>query len=260
MAIEAVFTEDGSLGLAFEAASPNEPPKIKEVKAGTQAVQHGQLAVGMKLVEVGGTSCESLAYKQCIDMIKAHPQRPISLKFERKAPHPSAEALLEAGEEGWTEDIVSIMDSGLVYIDRADEFTGNSALLNAAVMGHIATVEECLRREAQVDLKCAMDQTALVKAAGMGHLDIVNILLDKRAVRCAPIPGALLQPSLRERCPPARASHPCSIVARSAHCGSSCSACCSHRVSPWLWIVAGCKLGRSSRHERISLRVRTRAS
>ncbi len=189
-AVEAVFTEPGSLGLGFEAASAREPPKIKEVKAGTQAVQHWQLAAGMKLIEVGGTPCDGMAYQDCIGLIKAHPQRPISLKFERKAPHPSAEALLEAGEEGYTEDIVSVMDSGLVYIDRTDEFSGNSALLNAAVMGHTETVEECLRRDAQVDLKCAMDQTALVKAAGMGHADIVKILLDKNAVCCALIPAA----------------------------------------------------------------------
>ena len=185
MPIEAIFTEPGSLGLGFEAPSPSSPPSIKEVKPGTQAVQHGQLAVGMKLVEVGGVSCEGMAYQDCIGLIKNHPQRPISLKFARKPPHPSFEALLEAGEEGWTEDIVSVMDSGLVYIDRTDEFSGNSAMLNAAVMGHTETVQECLRRDAQVDLKCAMDQTALVKAAGMGHLEIVKTLLDKSAVRSA---------------------------------------------------------------------------
>ncbi len=60
MTIEVVFTEPGSLGLGFEAANPREPPKIKEVKAGTQAVQHWQLTVGMKLVAVGGTSCEGM--------------------------------------------------------------------------------------------------------------------------------------------------------------------------------------------------------
>ena len=192
MPIEAIFTEPGSLGLAFEAPSPSSPPSIKEVKAGTQAVQHGQLTVGMKLVEVAGVSCAGMAYQDCIGLIKDHPQRPISLKFARKPPHPSFEALLEAGEEGWTEDIVSIMDSGLVYIDRTDEFSGNSALLNAAVMGHTEAVEECLRRDAQVDLKCAMDQTALVKAAGMGHKAIVRILLERSAVRCSPRQPACL--------------------------------------------------------------------
>ena len=152
-------------------------------------MSHSQLTTGLKLAEVGGVSCVGMAYADCIGLIKNHPQRPITLKFQRKPPHPSAEALLEAGEEGWTEDIVSIMDSGLVYIDRTDEFSGNSALLNAAVMGHTETVQECLRRDAQVDQKCAMDQTALVKAAGMGHLDIVKILLDKSAVRRSPVPA-----------------------------------------------------------------------
>ena len=89
--------------------------------------------------------------------------------------------LLEAGEEGWTEDVVHIMESGLVYIDRADEFSGNSAMMNAAVAGHVDTVTECLARDAQVDLKCALDQTALVKAAGMGFADIVKLLLDRGA-------------------------------------------------------------------------------
>jgi len=182
--VEATFSEAGSLGLAFEAESKAAAPKIKEVKAGTQATQHSQLVVGMKLCAVAGTACSTMAYADCINLIKAHPQRPITLKFA-KVPHPSFEALLEAGEEGWTEDIVSVMDSGLVYIDRTDEFSGNSAMLNAAVMGHTETVQECLRRDAQVDLKCAMDQTALVKAAGMGHLEIVKTLLDKSAVRSA---------------------------------------------------------------------------
>ena len=183
--VEATFSEAGSLGLGFEAVSKAEAPKIKEVKAGTQATQHTQLLVGMKLCAVAGTACSSMAYADCINLIKAHPQRPITLKFA-KVPHPSFEALLEAGEEGWTEDIGSVMDSGLVYIDRTDEFSGNSAMLNAAMGGHTETLLACLARDAQVDLSCAMDQTALVKAAGMGHLDIVKILLDKSAVRFAP--------------------------------------------------------------------------
>ena len=90
-----------------------------------------------------------MPYAECIGLIKAHPQRPIVLKFERKRPHPSAEALLEAGEEGRTEDVVHIMESGLVSIDRADEFSGNSAMMNAAVAGHVDTVTECLARDAQ---------------------------------------------------------------------------------------------------------------
>ena len=52
--IEAVFGDAGSLGLGFEAESAKAAPKIKEIKTGTQAVQHTQLAVGMKLAEVGG--------------------------------------------------------------------------------------------------------------------------------------------------------------------------------------------------------------
>ena len=96
------------------------------------------------------------------------------------------EALLEAGEEGWTEDVVHIMESGLVYIDRADEVSGNSAMMNAAVAGHVDTVTECLARDAQGDPKCALDQTALVKAAGMGFADIVKLLLSKSAVRAPP--------------------------------------------------------------------------
>ena len=184
--VEASFTESGSLGLSFEADSKSAPPKIKEVKPDTQAVAHTQLQIGMVLAEVGGTACQGMPYAECIGLIKAHPQRPIVLKFERKRPHPSAEALLEAGEEGWTEDVVHIMESGLVYIDRADEFSGNSAMMNAAVAGHVDTVTECLARDAQVDLKCALDQTALVKAAGMGFADIVKLLLSKSAVRAPP--------------------------------------------------------------------------
>jgi hypothetical protein len=44
--IEAIFGDAGSLGLGFEAESAKAAPKIKEIKTGTQAVQHTQLAVG----------------------------------------------------------------------------------------------------------------------------------------------------------------------------------------------------------------------
>ena len=81
--IEATFTELGSLGLSFEADTPKDQPKIKEIKPDTQAVQHTQLGVGMVLAEVAGTPCQGVPYADCIKLVVAHPQRPIVLKFEQ---------------------------------------------------------------------------------------------------------------------------------------------------------------------------------
>ena len=81
--IEATFTELGSLGLSFEADTPKDQPKIKEIKPDTQAVQHAQLGVGMVLAEVAGTPCQGVPYADCIQLVVAHPQRPIVLKFEQ---------------------------------------------------------------------------------------------------------------------------------------------------------------------------------
>ena len=69
--IEAVFGDAGSLGLGFEAESAKAAPKIKEIKTGTQAVQHTQLAVGMKLAEVGGTSYEHAGDKVTMTWTKS---------------------------------------------------------------------------------------------------------------------------------------------------------------------------------------------
>eukprot|EP01046_Picozoa_sp_COSAG06_P028399 COSAG06_NODE_2553_length_6682_cov_137.987999_6_plen_285_part_00 len=180
--VRAAFGEPGSLGLGFEATDARSAPRIKEIKPGTQATQHAAvLEVGMTLVAVGHVTCTSaLAYGDCIGLIKAHPQRPITLEFYQGL-RPSAEALLAAGDEGWGEDISYIMRSGSVFIDAADEMTGNSALLNAAVGGHVDATAECVRLGAQLNFRCSLDQSALIKAAGMGHTAVATVLLDAAA-------------------------------------------------------------------------------
>ena len=62
--IEAIFGDAGSLGLGFEAESAKAAPKIKEIKTGTQAVQHMQLAVGKVCLQYGEVGSATLDDRQ----------------------------------------------------------------------------------------------------------------------------------------------------------------------------------------------------
>ena len=179
--IPAIFTENGSLGISFEAANPQLPPTIKGLKPGTQAEKHLELEVGMTLGSVAGVNCEQKPYKEVIALIKQHPERPVELCFLRPPVHPCDEALLLAGEEGWVDDIECVMKTGTIWVDTTDEFSGNTCLVNACVNNHLDCVVACLARNANMESLCALEQTAIIKAAGFGHAEIVSHLLANKA-------------------------------------------------------------------------------
>ena len=179
--IPAIFTENGSLGISFEAANPQLPPTIKGLKPGTQAEKHLELEVGMTLGSVAGVNCEQKPYKEVIALIKQHPERPVELCFLRPPVHPCDEALLLAGEEGWVDDIECVMKTGTIWVDTTDEFSGNTCLMNACVNNHLDCVVACLARNANMESLCALEQTAIIKAAGFGHAEIVSHLLANKA-------------------------------------------------------------------------------
>lgn len=71
--------------------------------------------------------------------------------------------------------------AGTVWVDQDAEFTGNTALMNAATNNHLPVVKYLLERNADVDRQCELEQTALIKAAGFGHLAITQHLLEHSA-------------------------------------------------------------------------------
>ena len=133
--VSATFTEPGSLGLSFEEnVARGGAATIREVKAGTQATAHTQLKTGMALVVVGTSRCDGLGYKDIIGLIRGNPGRPLTLTFEEPLPVPCGQYLVDASHDGSAAGIHHCMASGMVYVDSADDFTGNTALMEAAVL------------------------------------------------------------------------------------------------------------------------------
>jgi ankyrin repeat protein len=62
-----------------------------------------------------------------------------------------------------------------------DALLGMTALVAAAGMGHLDVVQALLARGADVNGKIGLDNTALMAAAKNGHLDLVQALLAKGA-------------------------------------------------------------------------------
>jgi len=81
--ISAELTQEGPLGLAFDRVPDEDDGRahIRSVKADSQAADHPQLVSGLKLVTVGGTATEGLAYGDVIDLLKSS-GRPVLLEFE----------------------------------------------------------------------------------------------------------------------------------------------------------------------------------
>jgi hypothetical protein len=131
-----------------------------------------------KLSDVPG-----LLTKYGVDKLLAMVKKKYAEQESRKLPTPSAEVLMEAARNGDLPVIAHCMESGMVYVDSADEFTGNTALMEAAVTGSIECVRCLLKHSAGVNNQCNLDQTALLKAAGFGHSDIVKLLVQHGAVR-----------------------------------------------------------------------------
>ena len=188
--VSATFTEPGSLGLSFEEnVARGGAATIREVKTGTQATAHTQLKTGMALVVVGTSRCDGLGYKDIIGLIRGNPGRPLTLTFEEPLPVPCGQYLVDASHDGSAAGIHHCMASGMVYVDSADDFTGNTALMEAAAGGHTECVKILLKNNAQINARCNLEQTALIKACGFGHSGTAMLLINHGAVSESPPPA-----------------------------------------------------------------------
>ena len=88
-------------------------------------------------------------------------------------------ALVEAAEEGDTEDVTRLLESG-ANLNAAVDGDG-SPLIAAARAGHMRLVLMLLDRGADVNLPVHGDGNPLIMAAREGHLNIVSVLLDRGA-------------------------------------------------------------------------------
>eukprot|EP01047_Picozoa_sp_COSAG01_P009716 COSAG01_NODE_402_length_17510_cov_6.871575_14_plen_171_part_00 len=106
---------------------------------------------------------------------------------------PSARTIPVAGEKTWTyEDFWSFAQQGYGVVirqmlqsgadpDAQDPNNGESAMIIAAVHGHIDTVRILLKAGATVDLATDRGAAALLVASQQGHARIVGVLLDAGA-------------------------------------------------------------------------------
>ena len=84
-AIEATFTEPGSLGLKLNEYDPSDGSRTRAVvvklNPGTQVEKHPQLRKGLLLERVGATDVSTLSYSEVLSLLRASTQRPITLRF-----------------------------------------------------------------------------------------------------------------------------------------------------------------------------------
>ena len=86
--------------------------------------------------------------------------------------------LLAAVQGGYLECCRLLLDKGAV-ID--DETTNNTALMKAAALGHTEIVALLLSRGADTEKKNTSGDTAIIQASWLGHTTIVDMLLDQGA-------------------------------------------------------------------------------
>src|SRR5580704_13677045 len=73
----------------------------------------------------------------------------------------------EAAGKGDFKKLTDLLESG-VDIDEQDHQTGLTALMSAALNGHINIVEELLKRKAAIDAQSNFKMTAIMHAAEGG--------------------------------------------------------------------------------------------
>jgi hypothetical protein len=59
--------------------------EIQHVNAKSQAARHPEIEVGLVLVAVGGTEVAGMGYEAVLDVIRAHAERPLTLRFNKLA-------------------------------------------------------------------------------------------------------------------------------------------------------------------------------
>jgi ankyrin repeat protein len=88
--------------------------------------------------------------------------------------------LIAAADRGDLETVRKILDSGVKPDEIKDKY-GQTALMRAAARGHVEIMRLLIDRGADVNAQSDGNQTALLNAADMGQFDAVKLLLEKGA-------------------------------------------------------------------------------
>ena len=94
---------------------------------------------------------------------------------QRVARSPETESLLRAARVGHADTVKTLLVSPNVDVNGRDEH-GNTALIEAARLGHDEVVQALLAAKADVRIKNAAGQTALMLAIEGGHDETVRLL------------------------------------------------------------------------------------
>eukprot|EP01050_Picozoa_sp_SAG11_P000311 SAG11_NODE_8_length_31217_cov_52.169677_13_plen_239_part_00 len=129
-----------------------------------------------KLPEVEGL-IEKYGEKKLLSMVR---KKYVGVQ---KMPEPSPQVFLDAAKDANLVVLNHCISSGTVHIEAADEFTGNTALMEAACIGWTEGVKLLLKAQADIHNVCNLEQTALIKAAGFGHSACAMMLINHGAVR-----------------------------------------------------------------------------
>jgi hypothetical protein len=84
--IRVLFTEPGSLGLKLGTHANGGGVEILKINPGTQAQRYPGLLPGLVLQSISSLSVVGMAHNNVIDVIRAHPGRPLEIEFIAKTP------------------------------------------------------------------------------------------------------------------------------------------------------------------------------
>ena len=92
----------------------------------------------------------------------------------------TADDLCNAAEQGNVAEVHAILDNNPALLDEPDS-SGTTALMRAAVYGHLPIAELLLNRGCAIDIQEEYGRTALIWAAAYGRTDIARVLLVRGA-------------------------------------------------------------------------------
>ena len=92
----------------------------------------------------------------------------------------TADDLGNAAEQGNVAEVHAILDNNPALLDEPDSW-GVTALMRAAIKGHLPIAELLLNRGCAIDIQAKLGGTALMVAAGNGHTDVARVLLVRGA-------------------------------------------------------------------------------
>lgn len=91
------------------------------------------------------------------------------------------QSLLEVATQKSLDIIEELLDASEICIDACDPLTGDTALMKAAKLGHSETVSLLLFKGAEIDKRNKEYQSAIILAARAGHSNVVEILLERQS-------------------------------------------------------------------------------